>query len=234
MADTDTPAQDTPKAGDAVTLESLQGTAQTAYEDYIADPTDETKGAFEAAFKTVGEWKAPPPLEPEEPPKPPEKYELTLADDTVLDPSTVDEIASYAKERGLSNEAAQEILSDREKFITADREAQQEAQMEEVEEARKQWAKDAEADKEIGGKEFKKTAALANRVIERFGSKEFKKAMDDTGFGNHPEVLRIFRNIGTLLTDDQLILPKDRSTSGEKTVEDTLYDHPSSQASKAG
>ena len=151
----------------------------------------------------------------------PEKYDLKLPKGSLLDSSAIERISAHAKAKGLSNEAAQELMDREEQAIVS----YHEGQMKQVEEIRTGWLKAAETDKEIGGDKFKENAELAKRVVERFGTAEFKKAMNETGFGNHPEVIRIFVRIGKMMADDQLVHPKSQ-TGGSRPVEEVFYGSP--------
>ena len=194
----------------------------TAYSAWQAEPdNEELKTVFETTRaktkESISAWKedvrtklTPPAL--------PDKYELKLPDNSLLDPSTIERISTYAKEKGLSNEAAQEVLNRENAAVTA----YHEAQNQQVTEIRNAWVKEAEADKEIGGDKFKENLSLAKRVVDRFGSEAFKTALNETGFGNHPEVIRTFARIGLLMADDKLVT-SGQSSGGTKTMEETFY-----------
>jgi hypothetical protein len=149
----------------------------------------------------------------------PEKYELNLAEESLLDQTDVDRITADARELGLSNEDAQEML-------TLESEAISRYQVkidDNVKEVREAWKKEAEKDKEIGGENFKESVELANRVIERFGSDSLRESLNKTSFGDHPEVIRIFSKIGKLMADDKLVIPNSQSPGGEVPVEELFY-----------
>lgn len=148
----------------------------------------------------------------------PETYDLKLPDGSPLDPATIEKTAAYAKERGLSNEEAQALIDRENETISS----YVEKQHKELEEKTVQWEKTWEGDKEIGGGDFKKNAELAKRVVERFGSPELKKALNDTGLGNHPELGRLLVRIGKAMTDDQLVLPG-AMPAAKKTPAQVLY-----------
>ena len=175
--------------------------------DPVTDPAQVTPEAgADPAVPPTGDPAAQPPADPKagDPPAAPivpEKYELNLPEGSLLDPSTIEKISAYAKEKGLSNEAAQEVLNRENAIVTA----YHEAQNQQVTEIRNAWVKEAESDKEIGGDKFKENLELAKRVVNRFGSEAFKAALNETGFGNHPEVIRTFARIGLLMADDKLI-----------------------------
>lgn len=191
------PAQATPEAG----------------KEPVTPPAADPAAATPPVEPKAGE---PPAKEPNKPTVP-EKYDLKMPENSLLDPSTIEKISTYAKEKGLSNEAAQELL-ERENQAVA---SYHEAQMENVKKIQGNWLKECEADKEIGGAEFKKNAELAKRVVDRFASEEFKKALNESGFGNHPELVRTFMRIGREMGEDVLIHAK--SQGGQKPMEDVFY-----------
>lgn len=51
----------------------------------------------------------------------------------------------------------------------------------------------------------------AQRAFAQFSSKEFSQLMDETGLGNHPELLKAFSKIGEAMGDDQLIVGTGRA-----------------------
>lgn len=147
---------------------------------------------------------------PAAPPAPPAEIKLKLPENALIDAASVEGIASFAKERGLSQEQAQALL-ERENATAVNQQTM-------LKEQSQQWVKEVLADKEIGGANAKQNVALAHRVIERFASPILVQQLRDTGLGNHPELLRVFVNIGKLMSDDQLVMgsgaPKvERSTA---------------------
>lgn len=128
-------------------------------------------------------------------------YTLKVPDKSPLDAAYVEKIASFAKERGFSQEQAQALLERDSQNVIANEAAQQAA----LKEQSQQWVKDVMSDKEIGGKDAKQNVALAHRVIERFASPALVQQLRETGLGNHPELLRLFVNVGKMMSDDQLV-----------------------------
>ena len=51
----------------------------------------------------------------------------------------------------------------------------------------------------------------AQRAFAQFSSKEFSQLMDETGLGNHPELLKAFSKIGESMGDDQLVVGTGRA-----------------------
>lgn len=159
-----------------------------------------------------------PPVVPAKPVVP-EKYDLKLKEGSTLDPSYLEGVSAYAKAKGLSNEDAQAVIDrDQENFSKVNAAQEAAAQKE-----RDSWLPMAKTDKEFGGETFTKNIELAKRVVNRFGTDEFKKALDTTGLGNHPELLRVFVRIGQAMSEDQLIISNQPVVSGKKTAEQIMY-----------
>lgn len=87
---------------------------------------------------------------------------------------------------------------------------------------REDWPAAVKADKEIGGEHYDRTISRVNLAIERFATPEFKKVLNDTGYGNHPELVRIFERIGAAMAEDGNIRPSG-SVGGQKPMEDIFY-----------
>lgn len=148
----------------------------------------------------------------------PEKYELKLSDDSILSADEVDKISTYAKEKGLSNEEAQELLNLKDNAVKSYHESQKQL----LEQKQSEWLEATKADKEIGGDKLNESVELAKRVITKYGSDSFVNMLEETGFGNHPEVVRVFSKIGRLMANDKYVMPGSNA-GGAKSYEDIFY-----------
>ena len=155
----------------------------------------------------------------------PEKYDLKLADGSLLDPASIEMIATFAKEQGLSNEAAQAILDREHEAITSFNTTQEN----QFNERKSQWVETLKADKELGGDNFKKTAILSNRVIEQHASPEFKQLLASSGLGNHPELVRVFSRVAKELGYADSFVTGGGNPSDQKSLSDRLYDKTAKQ-----
>jgi hypothetical protein len=152
--------------------------------------------------------------------KPPaDQYDLKAPKDSLLDSGAVDRIKSFAKEKGLSPDQAQALL-ERESANVASFVAEQQKTHEEM---RTSWLEQARTDKEIGGDNFNANTELAKRVVERFGTDEFKKALDESGLGNHPELVRILARIGKAMGNDTLVVPGSSTGTPKQSMAERLY-----------
>lgn len=154
---------------------------------------------------------------PKEGAKPVEKIEFKLPEGSYLDQSHLDKLSSYAQEKGLSKEMATTLL-ERENSVLAEYVTKQ---IDTHETSVKKWAELSKADKELGGEAFAKNVELAHRALEKFGSPELKKALDETGYGNHPEMVRFMYRIGKAMGDDGFV----SGTKGvaKKSIAEILY-----------
>lgn len=178
-------AQDTTNAPEAEVKDS-QGAAGEVTE------TVEDKSAATDESTTEGDA-----------PKVPEKYELKLPKDALLDESALERIADYAKQRGLSQEQAQELVEMENGAVTKFRQDQAEY----LKRTSEEWKEALLKDKEFGGEGFKKNAEIAKRAVQKFATPDFIKTLEETGLGNHPELVKMFYKIGKAMSDDSFVKP---------------------------
>lgn len=86
--------------------------------------------------------------------------------------------------------------------------------------AKAQWQADAQADKEIGGAQAAEHRATANKALADFGTPELKKLLDESGLGDHPELLRWAYRVGKAMSNDTHV---PASKGGSKGDARSLY-----------
>lgn len=192
-------------AEEAKPVDSAAPAAPAPAEEKVSTP--ESKAPEAAAEPKVEEKKAEEPKK-EQPPVVPEKYDLKIPEGSVVDARFVEKIAAVAKAQGLSNEQAQALLNQQSQEIGSY-----------VKEQSDTWKSQALADKEIGGDNLNKNVALASRVISKFGSDSLRAELDKTGYGNHPEVIRLLSKIGAAIGEDHLVMPGSTSSAPKSRVE---------------
>ena len=202
------------------TPETLHDAAISAVEAWKTNPTPETEAAAKtASAKAKDAIKALPKKVAV-----PEKYDLKLKEGSNISAKHLEKISAFAKAKGLSNEDAQALVDrDQENFSEFTS-----AQMAEVQKEKDKWLPEAQADTEIGGENFSKNVELAKRVLDKVGSDGLRKFLNDTGFGNHPEVVRVFYRLGKMMTEDQLVISGQPPAAEKKSPEQVMYDHPDS------
>jgi hypothetical protein len=162
----------------------------------------------------------------------PEAYDLKLTiktddgkdEEITIDPVLLDEATPVLKDLGLTNDQANKVAA----LVPKVQERLIQQQNDAFAETRAQWAKDAQADAEIGGKNWKESKSLAAKALDHFvgpavvkdakgneTKNAFRQLLDDTGLGNHPEMIRTFRKIGAGLAEDGT-LARGAATAKEK------------------
>ena len=149
------------------------------------------------------------------------KYDLKLPDGSLLPAARVEEIVTFAKERGLSNENAQAVL-ERENQAVAQH---VEGAKTDLKEKSVVWVKELEADKEFGGTAFKENAELSKRFLKKFADEETLDALDSTGLGNHPGLFKMMVRAAKSMAEDKFIHPNSAAPVA-KSIEDRLYKTP--------
>ena len=131
----------------------------------------------------------------------PEKYEFNdkVADaPEVLDPEVLTAFGEVAKELDLPQDAAQKVLDKVAPVIQA-------KQAKVLEQVKVDWANDSQADKEFGGENLAENLEIAKKSLDAFGSDSLKSLLHETGFGNHPEIIRFMYKAGKAISEDSYV-----------------------------
>ena len=129
----------------------------------------------------------------------PEAYaDFSAPEGLELDAALVEEASPLFKEMNLSQENAQKLVDLYAKQI----QASQDSQLESFENLRNEWAESSKNDPEFGGDKFEENVKQANSLINKFGTPELKKFLDESGAGNHPEMIRIFHKLQVQFSQD--------------------------------
>lgn len=159
------------------------------------------------------------PAEKKEDDKPegaPEKYEFQAAEGVELDTEALKEFEPVAREMNLTNEQAQKLVDVYPKILAGVQQRQVEAWQQTTE----QWAADVKADKEIGGDKLPSNLSAAQRALDQFGTPELKTYLNDTGLGNHPDLVKAFVKIGKAMSEDGMVTG---SNDGQRSAAEVLY-----------
>jgi hypothetical protein len=128
----------------------------------------------------------------------PEKYEFKAPEGTTFDDAALGAYSEVAKELNLSQEAAQKVIDKVAPVIQA-------RQAEQIEAMRTAWAQSAMSDKEFGGDKLPENIATAKKALETFGTPGLTNLLNETGLGNHPEVIRAFYRAGKAISEDKFV-----------------------------
>lgn len=142
----------------------------------------------------------------------PEKYEFKPAEGFDFDPRTLTAFSEVAKDLNLPQESAQKILD---KIAPAMAEKQR-AQIEEI---RTEWEDSARADKEFGGDKLEESLASAKKALDAFGTPELRTLLNDSGLGNHPDVIRFMVRAGKAISEDRIVTGGNGQTAQQTTAQ---------------
>tara|TARA_R100001079_G_scaffold72758_1_gene38684 strand:- start:81 stop:752 length:672 start_codon:yes stop_codon:yes gene_type:complete len=178
---------DTQQAVDATT-EATTETEQQAESVQDQQVSDETAVESETSEKETPEGA-------------PDKYEFNakVADaPDELDPEVLTAFGEVAKELNLPQEAAQKVLDKVAPVM-------QERQAKAAEQVRLDWANESQSDKEFGGESLNDNLTVAKQSLDAFGTDALKSLLQDTGLGNHPEIIRFMYRAGKAISEDSYV-----------------------------
>jgi len=139
--------------------------------------------------------------ESETPEGAPENYEFNakVADaPQELDPEVLTAFGDVAKELNLPQEAAQKVLDKVAPVIQA-------RQAKVLEDVKAGWVSDSQADEEFGGENLNDNLEIAKSALDTFGNQALKSLLVETGFGNHPEIIRFMYRAGKAISEDSYV-----------------------------
>ena len=128
----------------------------------------------------------------------PEKYELKAPEGEEFDSAFLKTYEETARELNLTNEAAQKMIDKLSPVL-------QQQTVERIEAIRSEWAEASKSDKEFGGAKLNENLAVAKTALDKFGTPELKQLINDSGIGNHPELIRFFYRAGKAITPDDFV-----------------------------
>ena len=153
---------------------------------------------------------------PAEPEGAPEAYEFAQPEGHAIDENVISKFSEVAKELNLTQANAQKVLDT---MAPAIAERQQAA----LQTLSAEWVEAAKSDAEYGGDKLGENLAIAKTALDKFATPEFTKLLNDTGLGNHPEVLRVFVRAGRAISQDSVIPGKAAPQPADRLA--TLYDN---------
>jgi hypothetical protein len=128
--------------------------------------------------------------------------DFTLPDGIEVDASSLDAAKQLFAADGLSQERAQSYID----LYTARMQEAVEAPYRLWAETQREWQEAVKTDREIGGPRLAANLAVAAKAVDRFGGDALRQALNASGAGNHPDVIRAFIRIGKAISEDALVL----------------------------
>lgn len=155
----------------------------------------------------------------------PEAYEaFTIPEGLVMNEALLEKAGPVFKELGLTQEQAQRLVD-----LQAEGEV---ARMEAWSAQQTEWREAAVTDPEVGGKNQEEHAANVKMAIKFFkaiGTPELAALLNESGLGNHVELIRVGMRGQKAIGDDTITGTKPRQVAGQLTPrEKAKRDYPNS------
>ena len=125
------------------------------------------------------------------------------------------EFETAARELNLPQDAAQKLIDKMAPVMAK----QQTAQLEQL---RTDWASASTTDKEFGGDKLTENLGFARKAMDTFGTPELKTMLNDTGLGNHPDVVRFMVRAGKAISEDRIVTGG-APASANRSAAEVLY-----------
>jgi hypothetical protein len=191
--------------------------------DDVAPPSPEQQAASDAAdlIYRGPEAEAVETTEPEAPPA--EEQELVayepfqLPQGVEVDSAALEEAQSLFAEARLSQPQAQKLVD----LYAGKMNELVQRQISAAESRQKAWVAEVKNDPELGGRRFEQARASAQRALNRFGTPELRRTLDELWVGNNPQLFRFFARVGQALSEDRYVGAQ--SSASRLTAAETLY-----------
>lgn len=215
----ETEAATTEAVADAETTLVTGTEAEVTTEGTAADDTAETQATDPNEGKTPEEIEAEAKAKAEADKAAegaPEEYaEFTMPEGIELDTEMAAEFKGAAKDLNLTQEAAQRMVDLAAKMRQRDVEA--------IVNLRAEWVDQTKSDKEIGGDKLDATLGVARKAVDAYGSPAFKELLNQSGLGNHPEVVRFMANVGKTVSEDKVVKGNGQPTTPQGTLAARIF-----------
>lgn len=146
----------------------------------------------------------------------PEVYEFAEVEGVQVSESVLESFKGVAKELNLSQDAAQKVLGQMAPAIQKHQAAQ-------IEAMRTEWATTATQDTEFGGEKLQENLSVAKKALDTFGTPELRQLLNESGLGNHPEIIRAFYRAGKAISEDGFVAGGNTQASTPQSIAQQMY-----------
>lgn len=155
----------------------------------------------------------------------PEKYdysEIQLPEKYGYDENLLNEFNELAGKYNLSQKSANELMSMAVKLTQLTDENILKTQEEQHRQTVENYKRMLINDREIGGANFEKTMKTANMAYTQFADEQVQELLQQTGLNCHPQVVKMFYNIGLEMQND-VIYGANAAAVQKENREDILF-----------
>lgn len=145
----------------------------------------------------------------------PEKYaDFTVPEGIEVNKPMLEDFKVLAKELDLTQEKAQKLVDFQAKYVKGI----DAGLLKTFNETITTWKK--ETVQELGA-DYKKELVYAGKAIDKFGTPELRQLLNQTGVGNHKELVKFFVKIGKSVSEDTFVDGKNKT--GKKSDAELFY-----------
>lgn len=190
----DQPATTTATGTQEATAPATDTTVLTTEQQAAATADADTSAAADAAADTTsaGETDSVTDYEP-----------FQVPEGMTVNEELLGEFKATAKELKLSQEAAQRLADIQVKALGK--------QAEHVARVRSQWLEQTKTDKEFGGEALAENLGVAKKAMDAFATPQLRQLLNESGLGNHPEIVRAFVRVGKAISEDGRVVTGSKS-----------------------
>ena len=135
----------------------------------------------------------------EDAPAQPAYGEFKLPEGVTVDADSLKPATELFAETGLNQDQAQKFID----LAMARETAAAHKSVQAFVDLQNQWVSEIKADPDIGGDRLKTSLASANRAIDRLNVPGLREALNFTGAGNHPAIVKAFVRLGQMIAEDR-------------------------------
>lgn len=146
--------------------------------------------------------------------KPVEYTDFTVPEGMTLDTEVAGEFKEFMKSKNFSQEDAQKLVDMQTKIANK--------QWDLFQQKRAEWVEGGKTDAEFGGANYDANVATARQALDKFGTPELKQMLVTSGYGDNPEIVRLFYRIGKAIGSDK-IMGSGQGTAAPKDPLKLLY-----------
>jgi len=134
-------------------------------------------------------------------------YEISgLPEGTTIDKEALTAFEPIAKELGLSNEGMSKVAAAYANILPKVTENVVTGINNDIAAQHAAWATETldlvKTDPTFAGKPLTEVQQVAAKALDRIGSPEFRSFLDETGLGNHPEMMKFAYRAGSAISED--------------------------------
>jgi hypothetical protein len=192
VAPVETDTGDADQGSSILTQDSVDSTADDNTDATVADDTstDETvEGKSDGDAGDAGDGSQDAPLD---------ASAFTVPEGMTLDTAMIDQAMPLFKEAGIDQAQSQKFID----LYAAKMQEAEQGKLDTFNQLRQDWVKQAKNDPDFGGDKFNENIASAKAALDKFGTPELSKLLDDFGVGDHPEMIRFMVGVGRLTQED--------------------------------